>query len=62
MAGYGVQEHQARETKANPHTCGVCGSRVRKHEELCQACVDAVFFTSVSVQVENEKFESGESQ
>lgn len=63
MAGFGLTESKvARETKANPHQCGVCGGRVAKHEELCQACKDDIFFTSVAVQVENEKSESGESQ
>lgn len=62
MAGYGVQEKMARETKANPHQCGACGARVPKHEALCQSCRDDIFFRSVCVQVENEKFESGESQ
>jgi hypothetical protein len=55
MAGYGTQEHQARETKANPHVCGSCGGRARKHETLCQACKDDIFFAGVCVQVENER-------
>jgi ribosomal protein L40E len=46
MSGYGLAEQKtARETKTNPHVCGVCGSRAPKHEELCQACKDDIFFT-----------------
>jgi uncharacterized OB-fold protein len=63
MAGYGVAERKAaRETKAHAYLCGSCGARVYEHEALCPACEDDVFFSSVCVQVENEKFESGESQ
>jgi len=46
MSGYGLAEQKtARETKTNPHVCGVCGSRAPKHEELCQACKDDILFT-----------------
>jgi predicted amidophosphoribosyltransferase len=64
MAGYGMQEKMARDflRSGNPHVCGSCGGRVRKHETLCQACKDDIFFAGVCVQVENEKPESGESQ
>ena len=56
MAGYGVQEQKtARETKTNPHVCGVCGGRAPKHEELCQSCKDDIFFNVVIDQIETER-------
>jgi hypothetical protein len=64
MAGYGVAERKtARKTKADEsECCGSCGMQCGRYEELCQPCRDDIFFTNVCVQIENEKFESGESQ
>ena len=56
MAGYGLRElNTARETKANPYVCGLCGGQVPKHEELCQSCKDDLFFNIAIDQIEMER-------